>query len=198
LIKVILASNEEEKKACYRMRYEMICQELGWISGDKVSPEERDEYDATQSISFLALDDDGNPIGTSRIILEGDMPFPIERHFKIDPRERIEEVHGKIISVVEASRFIVPNNNNFRHHEVSISMCQALIAKCLDLDISHIFISADYKFYRLTRMTGFPLAKIGEAIHYMGSMTVPSITTTLDWETVLRQKFANKLSFLER
>ena len=174
-MKVIAAKTEEQKRTCYKMRYDVMCQELGWLSQDSATPEERDEYDKTQSINFLVLDDNDNPIGTTRMIMEGDIPLPIEKHFNIDSREQMNMDHGRIILAAEGSRFIVPQNSEYRHHEVSVTMCNAIVEKSQELGVSHVFVSADHKVFRLLRMIGLPLKQIGEAKYYMGSKTVPSI-----------------------
>ena len=191
-MKVVEAKTEEEKKTCYRMRYYVMCQELGWLSQDSATPEERDEYDKTQSINFLALDDNNNPIGTTRMIMEGDIPLPIEIHFDIDSREQMNMDHGRILSAAEGSRFIVPENSGYRHHEVSVTMCNAIVAKSQDLGVSHIFVSADHKVFRLLRMIGFPLEQIGESKYYMGSKTVPSIVSIAECTSKLSESRNNK------
>lgn len=187
-MKTVIARTEEERGLCYRMRYDVMCRELGWISGDRATPEERDEYDLEQSIDFLALDDEGEPIGTSRLIVEGRLPLPIERHFMLVPRDEMEKAHGSIASAAEGSRFIVPRNTQYRRHEVSVSMCHALIARCIGLGITHMFVSADHKVFRLLRMIGFPLERVGESTHYMGSETVPSIIAMAGWEEVIKKQ----------
>jgi N-acyl-L-homoserine lactone synthetase len=192
-----IARTEELIKICYRMRYDVMCQELGWISDDRATPEERDEYDNEQSIHFLALDDINVPIGTSRLIIEGAIKLPIERFFKINSRNAIAEAYGEITSFAEGSRFIVPRNSKYRRHEVSISMCNALIGMCLDLGISHMFVSADYKVFRLLRMIGFPLEQVGESRHYMGSETVPSIVSIAGWDGILEKEYEHKPTLQE-
>lgn len=153
-----------------------MCRDLGWIpGGDCAEPEEKDEYDEAQSIAFLVTDEDGRAVGTARIIMPGDIPLPIERHFDLEPRERIEAAHGLIVRGGEISRFIVPVNGHFRRHEITCKLGIELIRALINAGASHAFISADYRFFRLLSMLGASFAPIGEPRFYMGSKTVPAL-----------------------
>ena len=121
-MKVIIATSDREKRICYQMRYKVMCEELGWMEQQNTSiPEETDEYDEIQSLSLLVVDDSGNPSGTARIIQEGEIPVPIDRHFELEPLNEIERKHGRIISKVEASRLVIPKNKKlFSYPEAQV------------------------------------------------------------------------------
>jgi N-acyl-L-homoserine lactone synthetase len=153
-----------------------MCSELGWITVDDHAPhEERDEYDSVQAVPFLAFGEDGEALGTARLIMPGPIPFPIERHFDLMHRSEIEAVHGLIGLSAEISRFIVPHHPRFKQHEITMTLCMALLGTLLGQDASHAFISADQRFFRLLKMLGFPFGMIGEPKVYLGSPTVPAI-----------------------
>lgn len=174
---MIVARNEEEKRLSYQLRFDVMCRDLGWLPPqDYAVPEEQDEYDIKQSIIFLALNESGNAIGSSRIILPGDIPLPVERHFELYPQIQIEAIHGKIEYAVEVSRFIVPQNPNFKKHEITLVLCISMIKKSITMGATHLLVSADYRFFRLLNILGFELAEIGNPEFYMGSKTVPGIT----------------------
>ncbi len=173
----MVAESEEEKRLSYRLRFETMCRDLGWIPArDYAEPEEKDEYDERQSIIFLAVDDTGQAVGTARIIMPGDIPLPIERHFDLQPRERVEALHGSIVCGGEISRFIVPDGNRYHKHEITYKLGIALIRALIQAGASHAYISADYRFFRLLAMLGASFTPIGEPKVYMGSKTVPAIT----------------------
>lgn len=153
-----------------------MCRDLGWLKAeDYGSCEEKDEYDDSQSLIFLALDDSGKAIGTSRLILQGELPFPIKRYFSLYEDGLIEALHGKIEKCVEGSRFVVPRHPLFRQHEITQFLYTAMIEECVSMGVTHMFASLDHRFFRLLRMLGLPMSEIGEPKFYMGSKTTPSI-----------------------
>ncbi len=171
------------------MRFEVMCRELGWLPAQNyTAPEERDEYDNGQSIIFLASDDSGNAIGTSRLILQGDIPLPIEKHFDLYPRESIEDVHGKMEYCVEVSRFVIPQNPIFKDHKITKMLCMAMLSKLLKIGASHAFVSADYRFFRLLNILGIRFAQIGKPKIHMGSKTIPGITNLKNLALMLSEE----------
>ena len=176
-MKVIIAEEEKDIRKSYRLRFDTMCRDLGWLSaGDYAVPEERDEYDAEQSIPFLAVDATGTAVGTSRIILPGELPLPVERNFVCYSRERIEEIHGDLTCAVEISRFIVSPAAPSQHHEITLQLCMAMLGRLIRMGASHAYVSADHRFFRLLRMLGIRFEPVGEAKFYMGSKTIPGIT----------------------
>lgn len=166
-----------------------MCRDLGWLpQQDYAEPEEKDEYDAKQSIIFLARDDAGHAVGTTRLIMPGDIPLPIEKHFDLQPREQIEAVHGRIVMGAEVSRFIVPNNTQFKRHEITQLLCLKLLWTLIAACASHAYISADFRFFRLLGLMGFTFTPIGQPKVYMGSKTIPAITNISALETKLRNE----------
>lgn len=188
-LSVLMARSQEEKRTTYRMRFEVMCKELGWLSPqDFAEPEERDEYDDRQALSFLALDNDGQPAGTARLLLPGPIPLPIERHFELVGRASIEDAHGRLAYAAEVSRFIVPPHPRYRRHEITHALCMALLGTLLGMGASHAYISADHRFFRLLVMLGFPFAAIGASREYLGSPTVPGIVNLPDLAERLRRE----------
>jgi len=176
-VRVIIAEEEKEMQQSYQLRFDTMCRDLGWLSsGDYAVPEEKDEYDAGQSIPFLAVDATGTAVGTSRIILAGAVQLPIERHFELYPREDIVNQHGELSCAVEISRFIVSPAAVSRHHEITLVLCMTMLGRLIRMGASHAYVSADHRFFRLLRMLGIRFEQIGAPKFYMGSKTVPGIT----------------------
>jgi len=166
-----------------------MCRDLRWLPAQNYAiPEEQDEYDDKQSMAFLVLDTSDNVIGTARLVLHGEVPLPIERHFELYPRELLEAIHGKMECCVEVSRFIIPQNPTFRSHEITQVLCIAMIKIGITKGITHMFVSADHRFFRLLKMLGFPLAEIGKEKFHMGSKTIPGILTLKDMPSIFKQE----------
>lgn len=189
-MKVIIAEEEKEKKQSYQLRFNVMCRDLGWLSAqDYVAPEEKDEYDIEQSIVFLALDNDGNAIGTSRIILPGKLSLPVSRYFELESEDEIIKKHGDINFAVEISRFIALQNNACKQHDITRMLCMAMLARLLRMNASHAFVSADFRFFRLLRVLGIYFDQVGREKWYMGSKTIPGIVNlTLLFSTIKRER----------
>ena len=64
----------------YRLRFQVYCLECGFIKAqDYPDGIEMDEYDP-QSVHFAAFDQNGEVVGTMRLILPGPCPLPIQCH----------------------------------------------------------------------------------------------------------------------
>ena len=196
-VKIIIARNVVEKKLAYQLRFKMMCENLGWLPAREYpTKEEQDEYDPGQSIIFLATDFMGNCVGTSRLILEGMLSFPIEKYFRVYPREFIEAVHGKLRHCVEVSRFIVPESRHIKNHEITLMLCRSMIKRSIRMGVTHAFLSADHRFFRLLKMMGFQIVGIGEPKFYMGSKTVPGILPLENLLTEIKYKKPSLYEYL--
>lgn len=92
-------------EAIYRLRYQVYVNEWGFERPeDHPSGMESDEYDVHSKHFYASSGEEANVIGTARIILGSDRPFPIFRNFSIDetykcfPCDRIAEISRLAIS----------------------------------------------------------------------------------------------------
>jgi N-acyl amino acid synthase of PEP-CTERM/exosortase system len=92
-------------ESVYRLRYQVYVEEWGFENPDD-HPEglEKDAFDQHSIHLYACSGFEDNIIGTARIILGSDRPFPIEQHFDISdfvinaPRSRIAEISRLAIS----------------------------------------------------------------------------------------------------
>ena len=74
--------SEELLKETYRIRYEVYCQECGFLpTSDYPDGLEIDKYDK-HSIHFAAFAD-GDLIGTTRMVMSSDLGYPLHEHCKV-------------------------------------------------------------------------------------------------------------------
>jgi len=174
-----------------------MCQNLDWLPSEEYpSGEEQDEYDTRQSIIFMAFDLLGGCAGTSRLIIPGDLAFPIDTHFDLIDKKILEERYGRMDYCVEVSRFIVPDHLFLKHHEITLKLCKAMIMASIRMGVTHMLVSADYRFFRLLRMIGFHLSEIGEPKFYMGSKTIPGVLPLHDLLPVLKNRKPSLYDYL--
>ena len=91
----------------YRLRFQVYCQECGFIRNeDYPDQKEKDRYDG-QSIHFAAISTEGDVIGTMRMILSGEYPLPISTHC---PDIKISHDPLPGMSYAEISRLVISKN----------------------------------------------------------------------------------------
>jgi N-acyl-L-homoserine lactone synthetase len=97
-------TEKEELKEIYRLRYKIYVVEWGFEKPENhPNGFETDEFDE-YSVHFATRADNGELVGTIRLILNPPGGFPIERHCEIDtgtgniPRDKIAEVSRLAIS----------------------------------------------------------------------------------------------------
>ena len=74
--------NEELLRETYRVRYEVFCQECGFLPAENYPDGlEIDKFDK-HSIHFAAFAD-GNVVGTCRMIMNSEVGYPIHEHCKV-------------------------------------------------------------------------------------------------------------------
>jgi N-acyl-L-homoserine lactone synthetase len=102
-----VAESQLELESCYRMRYQVYCQEKKWLSDQEFhNGLETDEYDS-KAINVIAYNEDFQPVGTMRILREQDYnKLPFEDH----PGFKGKEL--KLDNLAELSRFIVIGDKN--------------------------------------------------------------------------------------
>jgi N-acyl-L-homoserine lactone synthetase len=102
-----IAETQSELQSCYRMRYQVYCQEKGWLSGnDFPDGMESDEYDE-KAVHVIAYNEEFQPVGTMRILRNQDFDrLPFQDH----PGFKGKELKLKNFS--ELSRFIVVGEKN--------------------------------------------------------------------------------------
>lgn len=90
--------SDELLKEIYRVRYEVYCQECGFLSpADYPDGLEIDAFDA-HSIHFAALAD-GNVIGTSRLVMNSELGYPLNDHCKEISINESELSKDKLVEV---------------------------------------------------------------------------------------------------
>ncbi len=79
---VALATTEEQKKATYRVRYHVYCEEFGYEPGERFpGEEETDEYDDHSLACLITHKPSGMPAGCVRLIPALDHePLPLEKY----------------------------------------------------------------------------------------------------------------------
>ena len=110
----------------YRLRYQIYCAEKGFLSSDKYPGQmEIDQYDES-SMHIAAINEDGEVLGTARMVKSSAHGFPFERYCKLF--DKVDIIPGlklkhpqdllKSERVVEISRFAIKKPSRQQQSEI--------------------------------------------------------------------------------
>lgn len=192
---------DEDIVAAYRLRHEVFCDELRWVSGSERGLEV-DPYDE-KAVPFGVFHGSGNLAAYIRLVTAQDV-FMIEKDFSmlVDPSHRIR----KELDTAETSRVCVAPH--FRNHslivdnqllDISMLLFKGVYLWCIDKGIRYIYTVVELKMLRYLRSKGFPCALIGKP------KTMPDGTRAaavlMDWrefETMNRGKRPEVLNWFSQ
>jgi N-acyl-L-homoserine lactone synthetase len=105
-----IAETQSELQSCYRMRYQVYCEEKHWLSKNRFPDGmETDEYD-DKAVNLIAYNEDFKSVGTLRILQEKNYnKLPFCSH----PGLKGKQINLSNLS--EVSRFIVTSETNKNH-----------------------------------------------------------------------------------
>ncbi|HCE44209.1 MAG TPA: hypothetical protein DET40_11735 [Lentisphaeria bacterium] len=164
----------------YRLRYHVYCDEKKWLdAGGYPEGEEMDAYDG-HSVIFLALDPEGNAVGTIRLIVKDDMiSLPIGLNFNTGKQH--------FDNACEISRMAVPRN--YRRGNVAIGLMRILFRHVLAHgdELEHVYISVEDRFLLALNLLGFEFIPIGPPAFCCGDVLVPSMLRAAELEPSLQR-----------
>nr|WP_319393010.1 PEP-CTERM/exosortase system-associated acyltransferase [uncultured Desulfobacter sp.] len=209
----------------FRLRFEVYAREFGFENPhDFPDKLENDEYDDS-SVHFVALNEEGEVIGTVRMILDSAKGFPVEHASNItgfkdkpDP-SRITEVSRLAVSKTMRRRpedgiygvesYIpkskggvsdIPNKNNPAIEKrqkpmIILGLYKVVYMKCKALGITHMYMITEDKLFYALKKFGFVFVQVGEPVEYHGKRT-PYATSWEVIEKYMAQEHSDLLKFL--
>lgn len=175
-----IANDPQEIKDIYRLRYQVYCEEYGYIDKEK-HPDgmETDKFD--KHSSYLVIRDKQNIVAaTVRIIHNSPEGFPIQEHFKFNiDTSKIDNEH-----LVEISRLIVAKK--YRRKHLIVFLLKGLSVYAINKKVSHAYCVIDEKLYPLLRKLSVPVRIIGDKQLYQG-VTFPCIIVISEWIEEVRK-----------
>jgi N-acyl amino acid synthase of PEP-CTERM/exosortase system len=204
----------ESFDALYRLRYQVYCNECGFIRPeDFPSGKESDKYDP-YSVHFIAEDHIG-PIGTARVILDSPHGFPLEEHCKGAltsdlsgfPRKNLAEVSRLVISKEYRKRM----DDGIHHSPASqyapqpagaagakarfqrirsmaFGLYREMYQDCKRRGITHWYAVMEEPLRKLLRSSGFVFHPIGNTVDFYGPVK-PYLTALEEMERTVFAEF---------
>jgi N-acyl amino acid synthase of PEP-CTERM/exosortase system len=205
-------SNKALMEQVFRLRYQVYCLECNFLKPeDYPDGIEMDEYD-DQSVHFAAMNEDGQVIGTMRLILQGKHIFPVEHHC---PGIVIDKTGLPQVSYAEISRLVISKKlrrrkNDELYYEPQIEDVKVTTAENIQflrrakpmafglyreayqeskrIGITHWYSLMEKSLWLLLRIHGFVFEPIGEEVDVYGPVR-PYIGKITQIEAEVQKKF---------
>ncbi len=197
----------------YQLRFEVYCYEREFFNAEDYPTEtESDQYDE-QSVHFAAMDkDDGEIVGTLRMILPGRYDLPIEKHcpyIKANDNIQMGSSYGEISRLVikkqlrrrkHDGHYYAPqlediigvdeNNREFRRRAkpMTFGLYREMYLECKKIGVTHWYTLMEKGLWRLLHKHGMLFESIGEEIDYCGPVR-PYLASIVNIEKELYEKF---------
>lgn len=168
--------SETEKEEAYRLRYDIFCKELRWVSaGD--DHREIDGYDSHAMFLGVFTRED-ELLGLVRII-PSYMPMMIEREFS----ELISTSYKlrKEKDTIEVTRLAVKKSiRNIYGRKVAMALFKGVYLWNLMNNVRYSYIVVEKKKFKQLKAIGFPCRRIGPITPLEGK--VESLAAIIDWK----------------
>ncbi len=174
------ATTELELQRCYRLRYQVYCEEKRWLNAaDYPEKLEKDDYDS-HAVHVMAYDDEFELVGIMRILRRQDFSaLPFESH----PGMKGKSVMAR--NIVELSRFMVTTKKN--RMEVTRGLIRAVYQTSVALGADNWILVIEPSLRRLLSMLEFKFSPLCQPVNYYGGFTEVVLAnikqTTEYWKT---------------
>ncbi|HEY3379789.1 MAG TPA: GNAT family N-acyltransferase [Armatimonadota bacterium] len=144
----------DELQAAYRLRYQVYCQEYGYLDPQRYADGlESDEWDA-HSVHFIVLTPDERMIATSRLIGDSERGLLIEQYVPLPPATRGARF--------EVSRLTMSLEYRGHGNAIIHSLCKAMFDYSRSIDIHTWFSTMFLGTWKLLLRFGIYFTLIGD------------------------------------
>lgn len=197
----------------YHLRFKVYCHERRFFNSEDYPTEvEFDEYDG-QSIHFAAVDkEDGEIVGTLRMILPGRYRLPIEKycpHIKVNDDIQTGKKFGEISRLVITKELrrrkhdghyygfqakdiidVDANNREFRRSAkpMTFGLYREMYWECKKIGVTHWYTLMEKSLWRLLHKHGLLFECIGDEVDCCGPVK-PYLASIVDIEKELNERF---------
>lgn len=205
--------DKEFMEKLYHLRFKVYCHERSFFNVEDYPTElECDEYDG-QSIHFAAVDkEDGEIVGTLRMILPGKHRLPIEKYcpyIKVNDDVPMGQKFGEISrlvitkdlrrrkhdghyyeSLAEDIIGVDANNREFRRSAkpMTFGLYREMYWECKKIGVTHWYTLAETSLWRLLHKHGLLFECIGDEVDYSGPVK-PYLASIVSIEKELNERF---------
>jgi N-acyl-L-homoserine lactone synthetase len=166
-MRFIVCETVDQVRLGQALRYEVYCIEKGWIDPSTCDDGlETDEYDRL-AVHFLALDDEGTPVGTSRLLLGSRQILPAAKYLNLSS-------HGIAPgNVAEVSRLAAHETRRSQDLKVFLGLTKLMWVWGNERSMEACAAIADVPLFGLLTRLGLPVISMAPPIDYLGSKCIP-------------------------
>jgi len=171
VIKYKIAYTKEMILAAKNLQHDVYLQ-IGYINkpfSDRIIPFERDAC----AIYIVALNFAGEVVGTIRFTIGS--PFTTLEVWKYNLYPMCESLIKEALAGNSFEIGGLAVRKEYSAHKISWGLYKAVYQEALALNLAYGIISIDSRALRAMEMLGWHVVRIGEAMNYFGSLTVPGI-----------------------
>lgn len=205
--------DKEFMEKLYHLRFKVYCHERRFFNAEDYPAEiESDEYDE-QSVHFAAIEkDDGEIVGTIRMILQGRHPLPIEKHcpyIKVNDDMHMGKKFGEISRLVISKQLrrrkddghyyesqvgdmtgVDANNREFRRSAIPITfgLYREMYWESKKIGITHWYTLMEKGLWRLLHKHALLFECIGDEVDCYGPVN-PYLARIVTIEKEIYEKF---------
>ena len=163
-----VVENDFELENCYRLRYNVYCEEKAWLSkADFPNGMETDKYD-DRAMHIIALDHDFNAVGTMRILRDKDYDYlPYEKHPSLKGKKL------DLPNLVELSRFVIRSQSNTL--QITRGILRAVYQSSLNIGVDNWVNVCEPSLIRLLSMFKYYFEPAANPAMYYGGFTQPVV-----------------------
>lgn len=212
------SGDTELYQAIYRLRYQVYVSEWGFESAeDHPDGLEMDEHDLNSRHFYASSSSDTNIIGTARMIMPSDRPFPVQEHFELEDcfsdgdgfkvaeisrlaiskdfrRRAIDRVifnkdktHDEDLTYHQESLKNLENERRKCEHELIRGIYLMIYRESVSLDLTHWYAVMARGLYVILARWGIHFRQIGEEKEYHG-LRAPYVLSIKELEESLHKK----------
>jgi N-acyl-L-homoserine lactone synthetase len=169
------AQTNDDYQKIHALRFQTYCVEKKWLKSQCYPDRlEKDVYDP-YSTHFLAERENGDIVGTVRLILSDRLPkgktLPIAKHPNVDADSLIA------YNSAEISRLIIDKSE--RRKNIELGFYRLIYHSSKEYGISHWYITVNKGFLLILQRLCLPFQQLAEPGEYMGTTTPAELSMSV-------------------
>jgi N-acyl-L-homoserine lactone synthetase len=179
----VVCESTEQIRIAQALRYEVYCLEKGWVDPNGPNGIEEDAYDS-EAVHFLVYDDEGEAVGTSRLILGSRQSLPATRYLGhcADDLDLVPE------QTAEVSRMASRRGSRSQDLAVFMNMIRAMWDWSMPRSVKTWLAVSDAPLFHLIKRIGTPIIAVGPEVEYVGSVCIPAAMDVPGIRAVLERR----------
>jgi len=166
-MKFMVCQTDEQVRLAQALRYKVFCAEKSWISSEGCEEETETDAHDSGAVHFLALDNDGTAVGTSRYLIGRHQELPAAQHIDL------ASLNLNVADVTEVSRLATLPASRSHDLAVFLGLTRLMWHWGMEHSVKSWMAIADVPLFHLLTRLRIPVLAVAPSLDYMGSECVP-------------------------